>query len=54
MKRVGDQLGESIRYIGKKKMQKMHWKKVLAQLIKEGREENFEKWKNGKNINRWF
>ena len=41
MKRVEDQLGELICDIGKKEMQKALEEEVLAQLIEEGREEDF-------------
>ena len=54
MKRVEDQLGELICDMGKKEIQKALEEEVLAQLIEEGREEDFEKWKNGENIKRVF
>ena len=54
MKRVEDQLGELICDIGKQEMKAALEEEVLAQLIEEGREEYFEKWKNGENIKRVF
>ena len=54
MKRVKDQFGELIRFIGKKERQKALKEEVLAQLIEKGREEDFKKWKNGENIKGHF